>query len=316
MKGTVKVNSIYKRFKGNYLNRSTHNADRQITIPSFTRLGFELNGIFLNEKMLACVCWGAQESEFLNRFPQEQQIKIIKEILVRNPPLFILSKNFSHSEVLLELNQKFNENRSAIIHTDLSTTEIYTLIGSWLSKTLATWKTIHGTVLNIWGEGVLIIGDPGVGKSETASELIRLNHLFLGDDAISVTRIGNIILAKANPLTKDFIHLRGLGILNIKEMYGGAKIIRETNISVVIELKHLDLNNPNREEFENVGDVIKYYNLLGVPIPLYTLPVTWGRNMCDLIELAVIDMKLKQQGYNAAKEMDNNYKRLLIKTKN
>lgn len=308
MKEVVKVNSIHKRFKGNYLNRDQYNSSREIAIPSFTRLGFELNGIFLNKKILANICWGAQESEFLNRFPPEKQEEILKKILEKDPALFLLSRNFSHSELLINLNKDFNQNKSAIIHTDLTTTEIFSLIGSWLSKALSKWKTIHGTVLSIWGEGVLIIGDPGVGKSETASELIRLNHLFLGDDAISIARIGNVIHAKANSLTKDFIHLRGLGILNIKEMYGGAKIIIETNISVVIELKHLDLNNSNREEFENVGDTIRYYNLLGVSIPFYTLPVTSGRNMCDLIELAVIDMKLKRQGYNAAKEMDQKFK--------
>lgn len=300
----VRVGSIYKRFGGNFLNKDEFNIQRPIIFPGFTRLGFELNGIFLNQNILSVVCWGAHESEFLNTLPEEKQIEVLERIIRKNPPLFVLSHRFTHVEKLLHLNKTINENRSAIIYTQLATTEIYALIGIWLTKALANWKSIHGTVLNIWGEGVLLIGDPGVGKSEAASELIKKNHLFLGDDAISVARLGNTVIAKPNELTKDFIHLRGLGILNIKEMYGVAKIINDTQISMVILLKRTDMHNPNQSDFENLGEEQSYYDLVGVSVPIYTLPVTSGRNIADLIETAVIHMKLKKQGYSAIKDID------------
>lgn len=216
------------------------------------------------------------------------------EILKRNPPLFLLSKNFSHTDLLQDLNEKLNENRSAIIQMDLNTVEIYSLIGSWISKTLSKWVSIHGTVLNILGEGVLIIGKPGIGKSECATELLRMNHLFLCDDAVNITRFGNLILAKPSEITKDFLHIRGLGIMNIKAMYGEARVIEETQINVVIELVEVKEGNKYGNSFENIGEDIKYYDLLGVDVPMYTLPVTTGRSVSKLIELSVIDMKLKR----------------------
>lgn len=309
----IKVSSIYKRFGGEFLNKDGNNENRDVEFPGFTRLGLELNGIFLNEKILSAVCWGKQESEFLNTLSEERKDIVLKRILEKNPPLFILGKSFSYLNKLMALNKELNMNKSAIIQTNLSTAEIYTLIGSWLSKSMAKWNTIHGTVLNIWGEGVLLVGDPGVGKSETAVELIKLNHLFLGDDAINIARVGNIVIAKPNKLTKEFIHLRGLGILNIKEMFGIAKIIEETQISVVVKLKSMNLDDPNNPEFENLGDKSTYYNIEGIDLPLYTLPVTSGRNMPDLVEMSVIDMKLKRQGYNAVNEIDKRYKQFVSK---
>lgn len=307
----IKVLSIYKRFKGNFLNQNEKNVQREIFLPSFTRLGMELNGIFLNEKILCIVCWGKQESTFLNKFKEEKQIEMLTKILEKNPAMFLLSKNFQHTDLLVKLNKEINDDNSAIIQVDYSTVEIYSLIGPWISKALLKWETIHGTVLNIWGQGVLIIGEPGVGKSEAASELIRMNHLFLGDDAIDITRLGTVILARPNPFSEGFIHIRGLGILNIKEMYGGMKMIKETSISVVIELRHANSSFQSNDAFENIGESTKFYNLLNVQLPLYTLPVTYGRNVSELIELAVIDMKLKKQGYNSAQAMTDNYKKII-----
>lgn len=306
-KRTIKVLSIYKRFNGEYLNRTKENEEREIHFPGFNRLGMELNGCFLNESILFVVCWGKQESAFLNQFDEVKQTEIISRILKRNPPVFLISNNFKHTELLFKLNKEINNNQSALIRMEYSTLEIFSLIGTWIAKTFLTWTTVHGTVLNIYGEGVLITGEAGVGKSEIASELLKMNHLFLGDDAIDISRLGNTIIARANPISEGFIHIRGLGILNIKEMYGGVKTIDETKITMIIELK-----DPNEKvEFENVGEVINYSELLGIKLPLYKIPVTSGRKISEIIELAVADMKLKKRGYNAAKEMDKRYKKLV-----
>lgn len=126
----VKVGSIYRRFGGNFLNKDDININREISFPGFTRLGFEINGIFLNQNILAGVCWGAQESDFLKTLPEAKQTKILKKIIEKDPPLFILSQRFAHINKLLELNKKINNNKSAIIHTQLTTAEIYALIGT------------------------------------------------------------------------------------------------------------------------------------------------------------------------------------------
>ncbi|AEG72354.1 HPr Serine kinase [Mycoplasma haemofelis Ohio2] len=305
----IKVLSIYKRFNGKYLNRTPDNEQREILFPGFNRLGMELNGCFLNEQNRSVVCWGKQESNFLDLFEESKQIGILSKILETDPPLFLLSNNFRHAELLNKLNKDFNGNRSALICMGYSTLEIFTLIGTWIAKTFAKWTTVHGVVLNVYGEGVLITGEAGVGKSEAAAELLKMNHLFLGDDAIDIARIGNTIVAKANPFSEGFMHIRGLGILNMREMYGGMKMIDETKITMVVNLK--DQKDENRLHFENVGEEINYRPLLEVPLPYYVIPVTSGRKISEIIELAVIDMKLKRKGYSAAQEMNRKYKKLI-----
>ncbi|AEW44898.1 HPr kinase/phosphorylase [Mycoplasma haemocanis str. Illinois] len=305
----IKVLSIYKRFNGKYLNRTPDNEQREILFPGFNRLGMELNGCFLNEQNRSVVCWGKQESNFLDLFEENKQIEILSKILETDPPLFLLSNNFRHSDLLHKLNKDLNGNRSALICMGYSTLEIFTLIGTWIAKTFAKWTTVHGVVLNVYGEGVLITGEAGVGKSEAAAELLKMNHLFLGDDAIDIARIGNTIVAKANPFSEGFMHIRGLGILNMREMYGGMKMIDETRITMVVNLK--DQKDENKLHFENVGEEINYRPLLEVPLPYYVIPVTSGRKISEIIELAVIDMKLKRKGYSAAQEMNRKYKKLI-----
>lgn len=307
----VTVQSIYKRFGGDYLNKESQNLLRTIEIPSLTRLGMEINGIFLHKEIVNCVVWGINESKFLNLLDEKQQEKTLIEILKRNPPLFLLSHNFQHQELLLKINNQQNKNNAAIIKMPFSTTEITSLIGTWLAKTLAKWSTIHGSVINIFGEGTLIMGEPSVGKTEITLSLLKMNHLFVGDDAIDVSRMGNTIIAKPHAISNNFMQIRGLGILNVKEMYGSMKIIDETKITVVIELQNAHNKMDLQNKFENLGEKIKYKKILNVDIPLYVLPVTQGRNMCEIIEAAIIDLKLKRQGYNAAKKFNDSAKKYL-----
>ena len=134
-------------------------------------------------------------------------------------------------------------------------------------------------------------------------DLLSLNHLFLGDDAINITRLGNAVIARANPQTSEFIQVRGIGIINIKEAIGRSKIIDETKIHLIVELKKYG-STDTIESLENWGEDIKYKKLLDVKLPHYIIPVQVGRNISELIQACVNDHKMKKSGYNSAKAFD------------
>ncbi|ADX98354.1 HPr(Ser) kinase/phosphatase [Mycoplasma suis] len=316
MQPSVLVSSIFKRFGGSFVNKNSVSSQRVIFEPALSRLGMELNGAFAfaNKEIKTVVVWGKMECEFLSSLQEERKLETLKSILLKNPPLFLLSSNFSEVELIKKANEKWNENRSAIIKLDYSTKDIFTSVGTWLSKSLATWSTIHGSVVSVFGEGVLLTGEPGIGKTEVILDLLSLNHLFLGDDAIRVTRLGNAVIARANPNSSEFIQIRGIGLINIKEAIGRSKIIDESKINVIIELKsHKKFSETM--PLENWGEEIKYKELLNVKIPHYVLPVQAGRNISELIQACVNDHKLKKSGYNSAAAFDKITKAHLIKSK-
>lgn len=302
-RSSIPVFSIYKRFGGKFINKTPENCQRLIQLSSLSRLGMELNGIFLEKDLLSVVIWGQMECQFLETMGKERQIEVLKSIILKNPPLFLLSSRFTEIQLLDSLNKEFNDNQSAIIQLDYSTKEIFNSVGTWLAKSLATWETIHGSVVSVFGEGVLIIGEPGIGKTELVLDLLSLNHLFLGDDAINITRLGNAVIARANPQSSEFIQVRGIGVINIKESIGRSKIIDETKIHLIVELKKYNLSD-RIDSLENWGEEIKYKKLLDVKLPHYIIPVQVGRNISELIQACVNDHKMKKSGYNSAKAFD------------
>jgi HPr kinase/phosphorylase len=172
---------------------------------------------------------------------------------------------------------------------------------------MAEYRTIHGTLINVYGVGVLLQGESGVGKSEIALELVRKGHLFVADDAVDVANLADRLLGKPNAIANKFIEVRGLGILNIPRMLGIEKTQDTSNIDVIIELV---VDDKKVLQFERLGAELKSKQLEKVLIPHYKLPITPGRKMSDLIETAVIDLKLKQHGYSSAKNYMENYKKV------
>jgi HPr kinase/phosphorylase len=172
---------------------------------------------------------------------------------------------------------------------------------------MACYTTVHGTLINVYGVGVLLQGESGVGKSEVALELVRKGHLFIADDAVDVANLADRLYGKPNAVANKFIEVRGLGILNIPRMLGIEKTQDSSNIDVVIELI---IDDKKSLQFERLGVELKTKELEKVHIPYYKLPITPGRKMSDLIETTVIDLKLKQHGYSSAKNYIENYEKV------
>ncbi|WP_462217097.1 HPr(Ser) kinase/phosphatase [Mycoplasmoides genitalium] len=273
-----------------------NNIDNVITIPGLKRSVFELLGLFC-KPIGSVAILGKREFIFLNQKPVEQQKKIIANLLKLKPPAVILTKSFLDCGVLLAVNQTY---QVPILKTNLFSTELSFTVETYINEQFATVQKLHGVLLEIFGVGVFLEGKSGIGKSESALDLINKNHLLIGDDAVEIYRLGNRLFGRAQALAKGFMEIRGLGIINIERAYGLQITKEQTEIQLAISL--LSLEEKNNASFERLGSDLKLKNLLGVKISYYQIPISSGRKTSKIIESAVIDFKLKKSGYNSANE--------------
>ncbi len=286
-------------YKGNTRNK--------IEIPSLNRTGIELASKVVFNKILTTVLWSGNENKFLASLKSEKEImERFKFVLDLCPPAIIITRHFTYTNLLLKVAKKY---KTTILRSDLTSSELYLTVAQWINVQLAKYTMVHGTLVSVFGVGVLIQGESGVGKSEIAMELIKKGHLFVADDAVDIANIGGEIYGKSNAISSSFIEVRGIGIVNVAKMFGVEKIENSATVDMIIEMKKVD--NLERQEFERVGKQINYKNVMGIKVPLYTLPVTPGRKMSDLVESAVTDFKLKEDGYFSACEYLDNYKKVI-----
>ena len=306
-KKSITVQSLIDQFDFEVLYKG--NVRNKISIPSLNRTGIELASQLIFNKLLTTVLWSTNESRFLDSLNLSEVKKRFKFVLSLNPPVIIVTKHFSYTQELLSIAKDFS---TVIIRSSMSSSELYLTVASWINEKLAKYTMVHGTLISVFGLGVLIQGESGVGKSEVAMELIKKGHLFVADDAVDVTNIGGKLHGKTNAVSSSFIEVRGIGILNVAKMFGVEKVEKSASIDLVVEMKKVDSNvTLQRQDFERVGKQTKYKTINGVNVPLYVLPITPGRKMSDLVETAVTDYKLKQEGYSSANEYIQNYRKVM-----
>jgi HPr kinase/phosphorylase len=172
---------------------------------------------------------------------------------------------------------------------------------TFLDSKLAPQDTLHGVLLNVYGKGVLIVGESGMGKSEIALELIRRGHLLVSDDRVDVARIHNKITGRAPELLESMLEIRGLGVIDVEKMFGGSALLEETDVQLVIRLEKYVKD----KEYNRVGNVEElHYPILDLNIPMVVLPVMEGRSMGVLIEAVVSNFRLRERGINSSKDFE------------
>lgn len=270
--------------------------NNEINHIELNRAGFELSGIYLYNPIKSIIYFGTKETKFLDTLSPAVVKERLKELFKLSPPLIILGKNFKYGKVVVEVAQDFPivpVAKTKFTHNDLAFT-----LTQYMIHEMIEYKLYHGCSLEVYGVGVLITGDSGIGKTEVMVELIKKGHIFVADDSIDIARVGTSLLARPSTLTKDFVEIRGLGLLNAKKSFGYNKCIDNTTIEVIIELV-----NDKDGSFERVGDVA-YKNIEGVDVHYYKIPVLAGRNIADIIESAIVDYKLKLDGQNSRNELE------------
>ncbi|MCF0218057.1 MAG: HPr kinase/phosphorylase [Malacoplasma sp.] len=289
----------WKNFEKSFPNYEYVNigAEKEIISNRITRTGLEFANFFVHNNLKAVVLWGNDEYLYLKQFNESEITLKLEKILSLKPPLIVLSRSFPPFLQLVELTKKYN---ITLVATKQSSADLTNAINTFLTENLSKQEFIHGNLVEVYGLGVLIIGDSGLGKSEITIELTKHGHLFVSDDAIICKNVYHKIIGSPPAATAGFIEVRGLGIINAAKMFGIEKVKESTQINVIIELV---VFNPAIHNFDRLGKDLQYKEILGVKIPYFLLPVSQGKKISDLIEVTVAQLKLIQTGYNSFEEL-------------
>lgn len=274
---------------------------RTITLPDINRPGLALSGFFDDFAAMRVQLFGRGEQAYLARITAEDDWSNIERIFQFQVPCCIFTQNYQPHARFLALAETYN---CPILLTDLPSSDFSQRLLRALGDVFAPHKTIHGVLVEVSGLGVLILGDSGVGKSEAALELIERGNRLVCDDAVEIRCVsGNTLLGQAvNPALGHHLEVRGLGIINIAQLFGVAAIQTRKELEMVIELETW---SPDKE-YDRLGTKESTYEILGVRLPTLKIPVKPGRNIAILIETAVMNQRLKKMGIFSAQEFNQN----------
>ena len=240
---------------------------------------------------------GKIEISYLEKMDKEQRAKALDAFLSRRPPVLIISRSLDIPEEVMEAAKKYEV---AIYRTSDGTSEFMSGLISLLSVELAPRITRHGVLVEVYGEGILLLGESGIGKSETAIELVKRGHRLIADDAVEIRRVSKRTLVGSSPENiRHFLEMRGVGIINARRLFGMGAVKMTEKIDTVINLEVWDQN----KVYDRMGMENTYTEILGIQVPALTIPVKPGRNLAIIIEVAAMNNRQKKMGYNAAEEL-------------
>ncbi|MBE7015473.1 MAG: HPr(Ser) kinase/phosphatase [Ruminococcaceae bacterium] len=242
---------------------------------------------------------GKVEVTYLQQFAREKRYELLDKLFQRRFPAIIITRNMQVLPEMLELAEKYD---LTILRSEEITSSLMSAIISYLNVQIAPRRTRHGVLVEVYGEGVLIMGESGVGKSETAIELLKRGHRLVADDAVEIKRVSSRTLVGSSPaIIRHFVELRGIGIIDVKEIFGMGAVKDTESIDMIIHLEPW----VEGKQYDRLGMLDEYTNIMGINIPSLTIPVKPGRNLAIIIEVASMNNRQKRMGYNAAVELNN-----------
>lgn len=242
---------------------------------------------------------GNAEYYFINSLDEDCKRKAFERLFSKRVPCVIYTSSINPCSMALEIASKYN---TPVFLSHKTTTALNTDIANYLEKLLAPMQSVHATFLEISGIGVMLTGKSGLGKSETALELIHRGHRLVGDDAIIVKRINDQLIGTAPERIKFFMEVRGIGIIDVRSLYGVSSVLPDKSIDMVIELEQWN----GGADIDRLCNEEKYEEILGIRIPKMTLPVMPGRNLAVVVEVASRNYRMKKMGYNAVEDLIKN----------
>lgn len=260
------------------------------------RMGLELIGTLDDFDSNRILIMGQSERIFLSTLTSNEIYKSIETILSLRPPALLLTRGIKPITEVLDIAKKFS---IPIVISDEVTSDVISNLVSFLSINLAPMVTRSGGLMNVHGEGILMIGESGIGKSETAIELLKRGHKLIADDAVEIRKMSkNTLVGSAPSNIRHFVEVRGIGIINARRIFGIGAVKISENIDMVINLETWK----DDKTYERMGSD-SYTEILNVRVPFITIPVRTGRNLAVIIEIAAMNNRQKKMGYNAAREL-------------
>mgnify|MGYP004529807749 FL=1 len=294
---TISLSEIISEFSLETLNMPSDPEKIQIATTEVNRPGLHMAGYFefFDEKRIQII--GKSEESFLLRFTPEKAEKRLREFFSHKPSAVVICRNMQVDEVYAKTAAEYGV---PLLRTAETTSDFTSALIAFLNLSLAPRVTRHGVLVEVYGEGILLLGESGVGKSETAIELIKRGHRLIADDAVEIRRVSNKSLVGTAPDNiRHFIELRGIGIINASRIFGAGAVKLTEKIDLIINLEIWDVN----KVYDRMGLDNQTTEILGLEIPSLTIPVKPGRNLAVIIEVAAMNSRQKKLGYNAAKDL-------------
>ena len=274
---------------------------KEVNIPDVNRPALQLVGFFEHFDSDRVQIIGYVEYTYLQTLTEERKTEIYEKMLKRKVPCVVFSRSLPPEESFLRIAQ---ERDVPVFSTEKKTSSFMSELIRWLNVKLAPCISIHGVLVDVYGVGVLIMGESGIGKSEAALELIKRGHRLVTDDVVEIRKVSDETLVGSAPdITKHFIELRGIGIVDVKSMFGVQSVRETQNIDLVITLEDWSRD----KEYDRLGLEEEYTEFLGNKVVCHSIPIRPGRNLAIIVESAAVNHRQKQMGYNAAQEL---YKRV------
>ena len=271
--------------------------ERRITAADATRPGLQLAGYYDHFGPDRIQIVGNMEHAYLDHLTSSDRLQSARLLFEKNIPALVITRNHEvHSEIL----EAAKEFKTPIVRTNLSTSEFSSELIKFLKIELAPKVSMHGVLVEVNGEGILILGESGVGKSETALEIVKRGHRLIADDQVEIRKVSETtLLGSAPEVIRHLIEIRGIGILDVKELYGVSSVKSQENIDFVINLELWD----EKKTYDRLGLTEETTEILGIKVPSITIPVGPGRNLAIIVEAAAINYRVKKMGYNAAQNL-------------
>lgn len=295
----VRVSTLIEKMNLKNLLPTVNTDDIILRHPDINRPALQLTGYYDHFDHERVQIIGYVEQEYLGQLPAAVRVDCYEKLLSKNIPCVILSRSYEPEQEMLDIADHYGV---PVLGTEKTTTDVMAEVIRWLKVQLAPVISIHGVLVDVYGEGVLIVGESGIGKSEAALELIKRGHRLVSDDVVEIRRVSDAtIIGSAPDITRHFIELRGIGIIDVKALFGVSSVKDTQSINMVIKLEDWD----REKEYDRMGLEEQYTEYLGLKVVCHSIPVRPGRNLAVIVESAAINYRQKKMGYNAAQELYN-----------
>lgn len=295
----VTVSKLISKMK---LKNATPEQDTDKTVlthPEVNRPALQLAGFFDHFDHERVQVVGTVERAYVSTLSYERKMEVFERLISSKIPCLVYCRGITPDEDILNLASHYDV---PILISEQPTSDFMAETIRWLKVQMAPCISIHGVLVDVFGEGVLIMGESGIGKSEAALELIKRGHRLVTDDVVEIRKVSDVtLLGSAPDITRHFIELRGIGIIDVKALYGVGAVKDTQSIGMVIKLEDWD----REKEYDRLGLEDQYTEYLGIKVICHSIPIRPGRNLAVIVESAAINHRQKKMGYNAAQELYN-----------
>ena len=293
---SVPLTTLVKEFDLQVAYASTDYASVRITVEDVSRPGLQLAGYFDYFEPMRLQVIGNVEHSYLQKTSETERAITFDRLFSYKFPALLVARGMPVDPICMEMAKRHNV---TVLQSQEATSTVVSAIIAYLKAALAPRITRHGVLMEVYGEGLLLVGESGIGKSEAAVELLKRGHRMIADDAVEIRKISqDSLIGTAPELIRDYVELRGIGIVNVAKLFGMGAVKRENEINLVVNIVPWDTH----QDYDRLGLEDQYMEILGVNIPMNTIPITPGRNLAVILEVAAMNNRQRQMGYNPAKE--------------